>query len=52
MQVQQRAEMRMVRRMCDVKLLDKIGSEELRNRLGIESISMVLQKTDKNIEVV
>ena len=32
----QRAEMRMVRRMCGVKLKDRLPSKELRERLGID----------------
>jgi len=40
----QRAEMRMVRRMCDVKAKDEVTSKELRERLGIDDISLVLQQ--------
>jgi len=40
----QRAEMRMVRWMCDVKVKDKVPSEELRERLGIDDIILVLQQ--------
>ena len=32
----QRAEMRMVRQMCGVKLKDRLPSKELRERLGID----------------
>jgi len=32
----QRAEMRMVRRMCGIKLKDRFPSKELRERLGID----------------
>ena len=35
----QRAEMRMVRRMCGVKLKDRLPSKELRERLGIDDIA-------------
>jgi len=38
----QRAEMRMVRWMCCVKLEDKVSSKELRKRLGIVDIVSVL----------
>ena len=39
----QRAEMRMVRWMCGVKLKDiRLPSEELRERLGIDDIALVL----------
>jgi len=34
----QRAEMRMVRWMCGVKLEDRLPSKELRERLGIDDI--------------
>jgi len=40
----QRAEMRMVRWMCDVKLKDRLPSKELRERLGIDDIALVLQQ--------
>jgi len=40
----QRAEMRMVRWMCGVKLKDRLPSKELRERLGIVDISLVLQQ--------
>jgi len=40
----QRAEMRMVRRMCGVKLQDKISSKGLRERLGLDDIISVLQQ--------
>jgi len=39
----QRAEMRMVRWMCDVKLQDRVPSKELRGRLGLDDIIPVLQ---------
>jgi len=39
----QRAEMRMVRWMCGVKLKDRLPSKELRERLGIDDIALVLQ---------
>jgi len=40
----QRAEMRMVRWMCHVKLKDRLPSKELRERLGIGDIELVLQQ--------
>ena len=40
----QRAEMRMVRWMCGVKLKDRLPRKELRERLGIDDIALVLQK--------
>ena len=40
----QRAEMRMVRWMCGVKLKDRLPSRELRERLGIDNIALVLQQ--------
>ena len=40
----QRAEMRMVRWMCGVKLQDRVPSKELRGRLEIEDIISVLQR--------
>ena len=40
----QRAEMRMVRWMCGVKLKDRLPSKELRERLGIVDIALVLQQ--------
>jgi len=39
----QRAEMRMVRWMCGVKLKDRLPSKELRERLGVDDIALVLQ---------
>jgi len=41
----QRAEMRMVRWMCDVKLQDRIPSEGLRERLRLDDIISVLQRS-------
>jgi len=38
----QRAEMRMVRWMCGVELKDRFPSKELRERLGIDDITLVL----------
>jgi len=38
----QRAEMRMVRWMCGVKLKDRFPSKELRDRLGIDDTALVL----------
>ena len=40
----QRAEMRMVRCMCGVKLQDRVPSKELRGRLELEDIISVLQR--------
>ena len=40
----QRAETRMVRWMSDVKLKDRFPSKELRERLGINDIALVLQQ--------
>jgi len=40
----QRAEMRMVRWMCGVKLQDRVPSKELRGRLELDDIISVLQK--------
>ena len=40
----QRAEMRMVRWMCGVKLKDRLASKELRERLDIDDIALVLQQ--------
>jgi len=40
----QQAEMRMVSWMCGVKLKDRSPSKELRERLGIDDIALVLQQ--------
>ena len=40
----QRAEMRMVRWMCGVKLKDTFPSKELRERLGVDDIALILQQ--------
>ena len=40
----QQAEMRMVRWMCGVKLKDRLPSKELRERLGVDAIALVLQQ--------
>jgi len=40
----QQAEMRMVRWMCDVKVKDRVPSKELRERLGVDDITLVLQQ--------
>jgi len=40
----QRAEMRMVRWMCNVKVKDRVQSKELRERLGIDDIVLILQQ--------
>jgi len=36
--------MRMVRRMCDIKVKDRVLSKELRNRLGLDDIISVIQQ--------
>ena len=40
----QRAEMRMVRWMCGIKLKDRLPSKEMRERLGTDDIALVLQQ--------
>ena len=40
----QPAEMRMVRWMCIVKVKDRVPSKELRERLGIDDIILILQQ--------
>ena len=40
----QRAEMRMVRWICGVELKERLPSKELRERLGIDDIALVLQQ--------
>jgi len=40
----QRAEIRMVRWMCNVKIKDRVPSKELRERLGIDDIILILQQ--------
>jgi len=40
----QQAEMRMVRWMCDVKVKDRVRSKELRERLGIDDVILILQQ--------
>jgi len=40
----QQAEMRMVRWMCRVKLKDRLSSKELRERLDVDDIALVLQQ--------
>jgi len=40
----QRAEMRMVRCMCGIKLKDRFPSKELRERLGTDDTALVLQQ--------
>jgi len=40
----QRAEIRMVRWMCNVKVKDRVPSKELRERLGIDDIILILQQ--------
>jgi len=41
----QRAEMRMVRWMCGVKVIDRIQSKELRDKLGTDDKSQYKSKT-------
>jgi len=43
--VLQRAKMRMVRWMCNVKVKDRVPSKEMRERLGIDDIILILQQT-------
>jgi len=40
----QQAKMRMVRWMCNVKVKDRVPSKELRERLGIDDIILILQQ--------
>ena len=40
----QRAQMRMVRWTCNVKVKDRVPSKELRERLGIDDIILILQQ--------
>ena len=40
----QQADMRMVRCMCGVKVLDRFPSKELKERLGIDDVALVLQQ--------
>jgi len=40
----QRAEMRMVRWMCSVKVKVRVPSKELRERLGIDDVILILQQ--------
>jgi len=40
----QLAEMRMVRWICGIKLKDRFPSKELRERLGIDDVALVLQQ--------
>ena len=40
----QRAEMRMVRWVCNVKVKDRVPSKELRERLGTGDIILILQQ--------
>ena len=45
--VLQRAEMRMVRWMCGVKQKERLPSKELRERLGVDDIALILQQNRK-----
>ena len=40
----QRAETKMVRWMCNVKVKDRVPSKEMRERLGIDDIILILQQ--------
>jgi len=40
----QRAEMRMVSRMCNVEVKDRVPSKESRDRLGIDDIILIVQQ--------
>jgi len=40
----QKAEMRMVRWMCDIEIKDGVPSKQLKERLGIDNIILVLQQ--------
>ena len=40
----QRAEMRMVRWMCNVKVKDRVLNKELTERVGIDDIILILQQ--------
>jgi len=40
----QRAEIKMVRWMCNIKVKDRVPSQELRERLGIDDIILILQQ--------
>ena len=40
----QRAEMRVVRWMCNVTVKDRVPSKELRERLGMDDIILILQQ--------
>jgi len=40
----QRAEMRMVKWMCDIKLQDRVPSKGLKEKLGLNDITSVLQQ--------
>jgi len=40
----QRAEMRIVRWMCNVKVKDRVPNKELRERLGIDDIILIVQR--------
>jgi len=44
LQQARRAEMRMVRWMCNVKVKDRVPSKELRERLGIDDIILIRQQ--------
>ena len=44
----QQAEMRIVRWTCNVKVKDRIPSKEMRERLGIDDIILILQQTGCN----
>jgi len=52
----QRAEMRMVRWMCNVKVKDRVPSKELRERLGIDVVAagagLFIDTTAKQVAIV
>ena len=44
--------MRMVRWMCGIKLKDRLPSKELKERLGIDVIALVLQQKTRHGHVL
>jgi len=44
--------MRMVRWMCNVKTKDRVPSKELRERLGIDDIILIVDTTAKQVVMV
>jgi len=43
----QRAQMRLVRWMCNVKVKDRVPSKELRERLGVDDIRKKLERRNR-----